>query len=241
MNTEKKGDILIGVTIVFVLVGPVLFSLPAMCDLFSLSDKGTIGDALGGITAPIIGLASIILLYWTLREQIRINIEQKKFNDVNRVLSMSSQITRMADDLRFGFSNEQGIVVGHGLSSIQILDHNKTNVGIAAEEFEQLFEKIQQLDNATTLLFLTLKDRSLSLDMNERQLMVDNLKSFLEKYSLFYGLVINSKIFVFPVINRHSSFDDDPLKKYLVPAKKLKNRVDNRIFLCNNMSKPCVL
>lgn len=55
-----------GVAIIFL---PRLLSLPAPAAFFDVSSGGPVGDAIGGITAPIIGLVSIILLCLTLKAQ----------------------------------------------------------------------------------------------------------------------------------------------------------------------------
>lgn len=39
---------------------------------------GEIGDTIGGLTAPVIGLLNAVLLYLTLREQFEFNEKQKK-------------------------------------------------------------------------------------------------------------------------------------------------------------------
>lgn len=231
---ENKGAVLVLLSIGLVLLCPIMFSLPAICDMFNLSDKGPIGDALGGMTAPIIGLANVILLYWTLREQVRINREQRKFNDANRVMNMSMQIAQRADELHFGYSSNQGVMIGKGLSSIQLLDRSIANIGIAEEEFELLLEKVRQLDTMTTLLYLTLTDESLSLDINEKKLMLESLKTYLEKYSFFYGLILESRIVILPhagIQKQNSLFS---LSRYASEVKLLKKQVDTRIVICNN-------
>jgi hypothetical protein len=40
---------------------------------FDLTDKGTIGDAIGGITAPIIGIIGAMLVYLSFRAQVKAN------------------------------------------------------------------------------------------------------------------------------------------------------------------------
>lgn len=234
MNTDKRGLVLMWTSIALVLVGPVIFSLPAICGLFDLSEKGPIGDALGGITAPIIGLASVILLYLTLQEQVKINKEQKRFNDANRILNMSAHISQMVDSLRFCYSSNQGVMVGHGLSTIPILDSLSSGVGIAEEEFNQLFEKIIQLDTITTFYFLTLTDNTLDLSENEKSLLLQSLSPVLEKYSMFYNLVLESRISVFPIFNQQNSLSYNPIEKYKLRAQDLKKNVDERIAKCKS-------
>ena len=49
-------------------------------EYLSFNNTGQIGDTIGGTTAPIIGILSIILLVYTLREQIKFNQKQKEIS-----------------------------------------------------------------------------------------------------------------------------------------------------------------
>lgn len=75
--------IALSVFTLFILCSPLIFTQPYLFDwdFFDFSRTGDIGDTIGGITAPFIGLLSVILLALTLLEQVRINREQKRFND----------------------------------------------------------------------------------------------------------------------------------------------------------------
>ena len=64
------------VAVIGVLVLPYILTRNSFW--FSFDDNcGFIGDTIGGITAPVIGIISILLLYKTLSEQIKFNREQK--------------------------------------------------------------------------------------------------------------------------------------------------------------------
>lgn len=73
-----KAKIKIGVSAGFIiaLIAPVAFTRPACRHYFDFSNTGEIGDTIGGITAPIIGIISILLLVYTLWEQINFNKKQ---------------------------------------------------------------------------------------------------------------------------------------------------------------------
>jgi len=86
-NTKKQGDEVhshgftlkklfpgyiigsLGITIILLLVLPILLTLPAWWRAADFSKTGDIGDTIGGITAPIIGLLSTVLLFITIRLQ----------------------------------------------------------------------------------------------------------------------------------------------------------------------------
>jgi hypothetical protein len=57
---------------------PIIFTqLPCIVDF---SNKGDIGSTIGGITSPFIGILSILLLFYTLWEQIKFNKAQKEIS-----------------------------------------------------------------------------------------------------------------------------------------------------------------
>lgn len=57
-------------TIVSMFIAVFIFTRSAFCNYFYLDEStGFIGDTIGGITSPIVGLASIILLCYTLKKQ----------------------------------------------------------------------------------------------------------------------------------------------------------------------------
>lgn len=69
---------IVGLLIIFAAFAPYLFS--HFYWGISFSDTGQVGDTIGGTTAPIIGLLSAILLFYTLWEQIKFNKKQKEIS-----------------------------------------------------------------------------------------------------------------------------------------------------------------
>ena len=55
-----------------------LYTRPIFGDEVIFDHIGEIGDSIGGLTAPVIGLLNAVLLYLTLREQFEFNEKQKK-------------------------------------------------------------------------------------------------------------------------------------------------------------------
>lgn len=76
MNRQKKiiWYIVIG-SVVAIILAPYLLTRSNVCGLSFLS-TGEIGDTIGGITSPIVGIVSIVLLAYTLIEQLNFNVKQ---------------------------------------------------------------------------------------------------------------------------------------------------------------------
>lgn len=76
---KKIIIIMIAIGIVFALIAPFVFTRTGLAYL-DFRETGQIGDTIGGITAPIIGILSVILLFYTLWEQIVFNKKQKEIS-----------------------------------------------------------------------------------------------------------------------------------------------------------------
>lgn len=77
-NADKIALIAIGLMIVGIVILPWLLSQHYW--KFSFNHTGQIGDTIGGITAPLVGLVSAILIYLAFKVQIRANLEiQRQF------------------------------------------------------------------------------------------------------------------------------------------------------------------
>ena len=83
----------------------VIIAIILLCLIFTFICKklfictGQIGDTIGGITAPIIGLISIWLLYITFREQRRFNKKQVEFNSLMTIKNLEDKIWEKLDNL----------------------------------------------------------------------------------------------------------------------------------------------
>ena len=70
----------------------IIFTLPAFIKQIDLSDKNNIGSTLGGITAPIIGIITSILLYLALTRQTQSNIQQRLKNESDIIFLLFNQL-----------------------------------------------------------------------------------------------------------------------------------------------------
>lgn len=141
-------------------------------DFFDFSTTGSIGDTIGGITAPIVGIVSILLLWWTLRSQLKFNEDQDKinkaqrvFNDASRILSMQAQIMQLDNNIRFGYSTRDRMHEGNGCSSLRILQKGTpAEVRIPYDILIGLIEKVHILDVSVSSLVNVTNESALSDD-----------------------------------------------------------------------------
>lgn len=73
---EKRIGIFIGFSILAIFIAPLIFTSGAICERFEFLQTGPIGDTIGGCTAPIVGIVSVVLLYLTLKSQLDFNKTQ---------------------------------------------------------------------------------------------------------------------------------------------------------------------
>lgn len=73
---NRNNLLLLILLAIFCLIGVILFTTDAYTDRFKLGKPNEIGDAIGGMTAPIINIVSAILIYSTIKLQIKTNKDQ---------------------------------------------------------------------------------------------------------------------------------------------------------------------
>lgn len=195
----KKIFIGFGIGILF--VAPWLFTRPYIANwsFFDFSHTGSIGDTIGGITAPIVGIVSIMLLWWTLKEQqkfnqeqVKINEEQAKFNDASRILSMENHIFQLDDNLRYAFSGADRTLEGKGLSSLYILATKKSNITILRNELERIIDQVHLIDIAVRSLANLINHSRLSEEEKKPSQVL--AKTYFSYISHFYQNVANKNI-----------------------------------------------
>lgn len=92
--------------LILILISPWLLTLPKQMGV-SFENSGQIGDTIGGITAPIVGLIGAILLFLALKAQINANKivmdqmrEQRELDSYQKLSShMTEQVQILRDDI----------------------------------------------------------------------------------------------------------------------------------------------
>ena len=85
--------------IMLVAISPYIFTREHLTFQFD-ELTGPIGDTIGGITAPIVGLIGAILVYYALREQVKANeIIQRQFKSQKREENKRSKISHISGQI----------------------------------------------------------------------------------------------------------------------------------------------
>lgn len=95
----KSEDVKFLCFAVIILLLPVLLTRAANTAIFDFSHTGEIGDTIGGITAPFVGLVSAYLVYRAFIVQVEANKIQSRNNEFGIAL-------KLIDDLENRMNNE---------------------------------------------------------------------------------------------------------------------------------------
>ncbi|KOY52420.1 hypothetical protein [Polaribacter dokdonensis] len=80
------GLIIISLLLIYIL------TLPNIWKVFDLTNTSSIGDTIGGITSPLLGIISVIFLYLTLNRQIDSFNDQKIKNESDIIFMLFNQL-----------------------------------------------------------------------------------------------------------------------------------------------------
>lgn len=143
----------------------------------NFNDKGQIGDTIGGITAPFIGLLNVLLLYLTFQEQARFNqnqtevVEDEQFKD--SLFGLLQKQREIKQDVKSSFS--------HPYNS-DVREIFKVSNVKGEEFFEYAYKQL-------SFLFETFEsDKYDSIPMDEYQEIADEVESEIEEESYSKGL-----------------------------------------------------
>lgn len=90
-----------GVIIAFT---PYLLTCNAIHERFNFTETGNIGDTIGGITAPFVGMLNVVLLYITLHAQLNFNKKQARDNDLSHLIEIQTTMITYAEGIEYKYS-----------------------------------------------------------------------------------------------------------------------------------------
>lgn len=224
----KTHKILIILCIILVVISPALFSLPALCSFFDFSNTGEVGSTIGGITQPFIGVLSILLLYITLTEQIKINKENQQFNIKNRdnndlqiIMSLQDKISKQMRNTEWNYFEDYKI---KGIRNIKnLFNHGFTTT---EEQINLFLEDVDSILNDIKI-FEVLIDNSY-IYSNIKIIFLANLKDILIDLKSFYNPTDNIEI----VDNNHNflgTYNYPELHSHYVKIEFFIDRIDDKL------------
>ena len=245
MNVKTKGTVSLIIGALAICIAPCLLTRHALFNLpfFDFTKTGQIGDTIGGITAPIVGLISIILLWKTLKSQQdfntaqdEINEEQQKFNDANRLMSMEAHILHLDENMTFSFTGLERVLSGKGVASLYLLEKNGTNNQIVRAELEHIITRVYVIDSAVCSMVDFLNQSKISKE--EKTASICLAEMYLSSITSFYKNVECH------MIDWISSMNDlhgesvglpNPVEEMMKKAKSYRERTDTYLNTCRNI------
>lgn len=80
-----------------------LFTRPAIFSAYNLKDQGSLGDAINGLTAPIIGLVTAGLLFYSFKAQTEANNLLRSQNHFDTYIKLFSQLESVVSKYEYQF------------------------------------------------------------------------------------------------------------------------------------------
>jgi hypothetical protein len=197
-----------------------IFNLPPIFKSYDLSNSSGIGDSIGGITAPIIGIISSILLYLALTKQIEANIDQKLKNESDLILSLFNQLDLELNSLYFKFKENNVDVKFNGLEA---LDEFAKRFGLSwnMNHFREKFSSFKSFYPSGQIIYLIDTINLIDERINSSTLSPDIKNLFKQKLISFYDSKLRDS---FEKINNriceNSFLEDDWTEKIKIVVTK---------------------
>lgn len=103
-RTEKTLYCICLLLVVGLLVFPFIFTRPAIHSWFDFTNTGGIGDTIGGLTSPFVGLIGAILIFISFRQQVKANRNLKNSEDKKYHFELFKKIDTMVSDKLLEFT-----------------------------------------------------------------------------------------------------------------------------------------
>lgn len=185
MRINKKILFLAFVIISFCFISIFIFCLPSFVQIFDLSKnaKSNIGSAVGGITAPVIGIFSSILLYLALTRQTQSNINQRLKNESDIIFLLLNQLDSEVASFYSKYKQGKEEFKFYGLEGINEFTEEfryNSDYNNADFTFKDLFESNQLLLIVRTYKLVEVRIKMSELSEDLKYLFQSKLNAFFD-------------------------------------------------------------
>jgi len=195
-----------------------LFTLPTFINQLNVTDKSNIGSAIGGITAPVIGIVSAILLYLALTKQIESNNEQRLKNESDIIFLLINQLNDELAQFYHTFSQGEKEFRYTGIEGL-----NKFIKSIQTHNFDNYQSSFKGYFESNHILLLIR-----SYDLIEERIKISPLSPelklmFSKKLKAFYYSVLRFPLTgIMKVLSKHEKMKDkvtEEIEKFINSKK----------------------
>lgn len=176
---------------------------------FDLSEKGTIGDAIGGITAPVIGMLGAFLVYISFRSQVNANqllINQNEFKLYLELINdLKQDILRLHDRKSWNISTIKTPYLIEIRKSGRVSAVFKRQLIFILKNFVFIRERVEK----TTLI-----------DLSEKLALKNLLENLYVSYMEVYCKAYEKSIIISPIAPLHTELKNLAFKMIELNSKK---------------------
>ena len=199
----------------------LLFTSPAIWDRLNLTNTSSIGDTIGGITAPLLGIISTIFLYLTLNKQIDSINDQKLKNESDVIFMLINQLDSEYNQI-YTTETEKEVkykIYGHeALTKYSDLVFKFYN--------EQDKRKFSDYHFSNELLLVIRSFKLIEQRIAMSNLSDDLKKLFSDKLQTFYLCKLNDSLFKFTdLFKRVAALNDN----YTIEIQEFYSKQTNKI------------
>ena len=164
---RKNVGWIVFVILLIVIIAPAIFTSPSLYEWLNFTETGQIGDTIGGITSPFIGVLSIILLYLTLKEQTQFNKSQRIANNYDVLTKLRDEISDLSQNLQVSVVYQhQNRELYQGSSSIDYLRCSvHPDNSIDENDFDNLYKGSIEIAELCFVFFDILLNSALERDL----------------------------------------------------------------------------
>ena len=170
----------------------LFFNLPAFIQQLDLSKSSSVGDSLGGITAPVIGIISSVLLYLALTKQVDSNNDQKLKNESDIIFSLINQYQKEVDSFYYKYSRSNQEYIYRGLEGLNKFSNDFPGYSFRTHNFtfEVYFEARQLLLLCRSFKLIERRIQVSPMDSELKLLFVEKLDMIFEciLYHVFFSV-----------------------------------------------------
>jgi hypothetical protein len=201
MSNPKKIDFTLIIGIGLILIIPVVINYVNWFE--RLEEKGQIGDYVGGLTSPIASILGALLIFFALKEQMDISLEQKKqfayMNERDNVYRIYETLETYINEFKYTYKGESE----KGTKAIELMRNSVKSIGDAIQDY--LKEEHSELIDFDAIIITA----DALCDAIQKSTLYDKDEKFLARMLKFQ---INDRIF--PLFKRiHTENENNESKK----------------------------
>ena len=214
--------LLIVLCVIGLCLAPWAFTRPCFCPDLNFLNTGEIGDTIGGITSPFVGMLSVILLWLTFREQRNFNKMQAQDNRINHLLTIHSDLNSLNNRVVYKYKEDTCDRSGNGILTLIKLSQTNANISFDYLELNGLLRECIQ----ARIMCFQIKDFSAYLDNDSRKLFNSLTLNYLHSLCEFQKSISRQNVYG----NTKDSYTDEEFESEI---NKLLEVIHSEIITIN--------